>query len=128
MIPFADQGNLAEALATARRAYSVGTWLPETAGVFAGLLRRNGDDAESQSIAKTIGRGKALGDARTQSIFHLLCGEVDEGADWAEKAINEHDLSMRMIYLRFVASGSSGKMRVSYRWPKIAQALNLPQA
>jgi TolB-like protein/Tfp pilus assembly protein PilF len=121
----ADQGNLAEALATARRAYSVGTWLPETAGVFAGLLRRNGDDAESQSIAKTIGRGKALGDARTQSIFHLLCGEVDEGADWAEKAINEHDLSMRMIYLRFVVCK---ELRASHRWPKIAQALNLPQA
>jgi hypothetical protein len=62
---------------------------------------------------------------RTQSIFHLLCGEVDEGADWAEKAINEHDLSMRMIYLRFVVCK---ELRASHRWPKIAQALNLPQA
>jgi tetratricopeptide (TPR) repeat protein len=120
----ADQGDLQEALATARHAHSTGPWLPETIGVLAALLRRNGDEAESQSVAKTLGSGEALGDARSRALFHLLCGEVDKGADWAEKAIKEHDLSMRMIYLRFVVCKG---LRASHRWPKIARTLNLPQ-
>jgi hypothetical protein len=39
-------------------------------------------------------------------------------------AIKEHDLSMRMIYLRFVVCKG---LRASHRWPKIARTLNLPQ-
>jgi hypothetical protein len=46
---------------------------------------------------------------------------VDQGADWAEKAIEERDLSIS-IYLRFVVSKD---LRVSPRWPTIARRLNL---
>ncbi len=120
----ADQGNLEEALVIARRAHSIGPWLPETAGVLAGLLRRSGEETQSQSIAKTIGSGGLLGDARSQALFHLLSGELNEGADWAEKAIAEEDMSMRMVYLRFVACKD---LRASHRWPKIARMINLPQ-
>src|ERR1019366_7979899 len=93
-------------------------------GVLAALLYRSGDDAESQSIAKTLGSGGAPGDARAQALFHLLCGEVDKGADWAERAINEGDLAMRTVYIRFVACK---QLRASNRWPKIAKMINLPQ-
>ena len=117
----ADQGNLREALAAARRAHSIGAWLPETTGVLAALLYRSGEDAESQSIAKTHGSGRVPGDARAQALFHLLCGEVDKGADWA---INEGDLAMRTVYIRFVACK---QLRASNRWPKIAKMINLPQ-
>ncbi len=118
----ADQGDLSEALVIARRANSIGPWLPETTGVLAGLLRRNGEEAESRSVAQSLGSGEAVGDARNNAIFHLLCGELDEGADWAEKAIKERDLSM-MIYLRFAVCKG---LRASHRWPKIANMLNLP--
>jgi hypothetical protein len=118
----ADKGGLPLALVIARRAYAIGPWLPERIGVLAGLLRRNGDEAESQSVAQGTGSGEALGDARTHALSHLLCGELDEGADWAEKAINEHDLSM-MIDLRFVVCKG---LRASQRWPKIAKMLHLP--
>src|ERR1039458_8964065 len=120
----ADKGNLPEGLAAARRAHSIGAWLPETTGVLAALLYRSGDDAESQSIAKTLGSGGAPGDARAQALFHLLCGEVDKGADWAERAINEGDLAMRTVYIRFVACK---QLRASNRGPKIAKMINLPQ-
>jgi len=120
----ADKGNLPEALAAARRAHSIGAWLPETTAVLAALLYRSGDDAESQSIAKTLGSGGAPGDARAQALFHLLCGEVDQGADWAERAIHEGDLAMRTVYIRFVACK---QLRASNRWPKIAKMINLPQ-
>jgi hypothetical protein len=54
----------------------------------------------------------------------LLCGEVDKGVDWAERAINEGDLAMRAVYIRFVACK---QLRASNRWPKIAKMINLPQ-
>ncbi|MGA3092246.1 MAG: hypothetical protein ABSD75_26890 [Terriglobales bacterium] len=119
----ADQGDLREAPASARRAHSIGRWLPETTGVLGALPRRHGNHAESQSVAQTLGSGSALGDARAHALFHLLSGKVETGADWAEKAIQEHDLSM-IIYLRFVACKG---LRASHRWPKFARMINLPQ-
>ncbi len=120
----ADQGNLPEALAIARRAYATGPWLPDTIGVLAALLRRNGDDAESQSLVKKLGSGEALGDDRAHALFHLLCGELDPGADWTEKAVEQRDASM-MVYLRFVVCKG---LRASHRWPKIAKMVNLPES
>ncbi|MGA7448944.1 MAG: hypothetical protein WBW83_19225, partial [Terriglobales bacterium] len=63
-------------------------WSPDTIGVLAGLTRRNGEEVEA-SLAKALGSGEAIGDARAHALFHLLCGEIDDGADWAEKAIEE---------------------------------------
>jgi len=118
----ADKGDFAEALMNARRAYAIGPWFPDTTGVLAALMRRNGDEVEAKSVAKALGSGEAPGDARAHALFHLLCGEIDRGADWAEKAIEQRDPSM-MFYLRFVVCK---ELRASHRWPKIAKMINLP--
>ena len=118
---YADKGDLAEALKIARRIYAIAPWFPDGIGVLAGLTRRNGEEVES-SLAKALGSGEAMGDARAHALFHLLCGEVDRGADWAEKAIEQRDSSM-MLYLRFVVSKG---LRASHRWPRIAKMINLP--
>ena len=120
----AHKGDMAEALKIARRAYAVGSWFPDTVGVLAGLTRRNGEEIESKSLEKALGSGEALGDARAHALFHLLGGEIDQGADWVEKAITQRDPSM-MFYLRFVVSRG---LRASHRWPKIAKMINLPVA
>jgi len=52
----------------------------------------------------------------------LLCGELNQGADWVEKAIEQRDASM-MVYLRFVVCKG---LRVSHRWAQIAKMVNLP--
>ena len=119
---YADKGNLSEAIKVARHGYAVGQWFPDTIGVLAALLRRNGEAGESEYLAKSLGSGEALGDARAHMLFHLLNGEIDEGADWAEKAIDERDAST-MFYLRFVVVRP---LRASHRWPKIARMMNLP--
>ncbi|HKM84665.1 MAG TPA: hypothetical protein VJW96_00555 [Terriglobales bacterium] len=46
-----------------RRGYAIGPWFPDTIGLLAALLRRNGDEEESQSLAQTLGSGAAIGDA-----------------------------------------------------------------
>jgi hypothetical protein len=119
---FADRGDLAQALVIARRAHAIAPWYPDTIAVLAALLRRNAEAVESQSLAQTLSAGESVGDAHVLALFHLLCGEVDPGADWAEKAIEGRDLSM-MFYLRFVVCK---ELRASHRWPKIAKLLNLP--
>ncbi len=118
----ADKGEFPEALKIARRAYAVGPWYPDTVGVLAAFLRRNGEQDESHSVAKALGSGDVPGDSRGHALYHLLCGEIDRGADWAEKAIEQRDPSM-MFYLRFVVCKG---LRASHRWPKIAKMINLP--
>ena len=118
---YADQGALAQALAVARRAHAIAPWYPDTTAVLAALTRRNGDAAESQAFERALGAGDTAGGAHVHAQFHLLCGDVDQGADWTEKAIEERDQSM-LVYLRFVVCK---ELRASRRWPKIAKMLNL---
>ena len=51
-------------------------------------------------------------------------GELDQGVDWVEKAIEQRDAPM-MVYLRFVVCKG---LRASHRWPTIARMINLPQS
>jgi TolB-like protein/Tfp pilus assembly protein PilF len=118
---YADKGDLDEALKIARRAYAVGPWSPDTIGILTGLMRRKGEEVEA-SLMKALGSGEAPGDARAHALYHLLCGEIDQGADWAEKAIAQRDSSM-MLYVRFVVSR---RLRADPRWPKIAKMTRLP--
>jgi tetratricopeptide (TPR) repeat protein len=117
----AHKGEIAQALKIARRAYAVGRWFPDTVGLLAALLQRNGEEEESRSIAKELGSGETLGDARAHALFHLICGEIDQAGDWVEKAIEQRDSSMR-FYLGFVICKG---LRASHRWPKIAKMVNL---
>jgi serine/threonine-protein kinase len=118
----ADRGDLAQALSIARRAHAVAPWYLDAVAVLAALLRRSGDSDASLPLERLLGEAQQAGDAPAHALFHLLCGDVDQGADWAEKAIEERDLSIS-IYLRFVVSNG---LRASPRWPKIARKLNLP--
>jgi len=118
---YADQGDLSQALATARRAHATAPWYPDTIAVLAALLRRNGAEVESQSLLGKLGDGEAYGDARVRAMYFLLCGEIEPGADWVEKAIDQRDIAM-MIYLRFVACK---ELRASNRWRRIARTINL---
>jgi tetratricopeptide (TPR) repeat protein len=117
---YADKGDLPKALKIAQRTYAIGPWFPDDIGVLAGLTRRNGEEVES-SLMQALGSGERIGDARAHALYHLVCGEIDQGADWAEKAVEERDSSM-MLYLRFVVSKG---LRASHRWPKIAKMVNL---
>jgi tetratricopeptide (TPR) repeat protein len=118
---YADRGDLARALTIARRANAVSPWYLDTVAVLAALLRRSGDGEAAMPLVQLLDVAQGIGDAPAHSIFHLLCGNVEQGADWAEKAIDERDLSIS-IYLRFVVSKD---LRASPRWSKIAKKLNL---
>jgi tetratricopeptide (TPR) repeat protein len=119
----ADWGQLPEAVAAARQAYASGPWYPDAVATLAALLRRNGDEAESRVLFESLGDGERADDVRPRAIYHLLCGDLDEAADYLEKGIALRDNST-MYYLRFVIAKP---LRASARWPAIARMLNLPR-
>ncbi len=117
----ADWGELPEAVAAAREAYAVGHWYPDAVATLAALLRRTGQDGEGRALHQTLGSGERFGDCRAQAVYHLLMGDVDAGAHWAERAIAERDHSIQ-YYLRFVIARH---LRASHRWPRIAKSINM---
>jgi serine/threonine-protein kinase len=114
--------DLDQAVAAARRAVEVGPWYPDAVATLAATLRRRGEKQEADALYRSLGSGGQFGDARTQAVYHLICGELDTAADWVEKAIEERDHSMQ-YYLRFVIGR---RLRVSPRWAKIAHMSNIP--
>jgi serine/threonine-protein kinase len=115
-------GQLAEAVTAARKAYEVGPWYPDARATLAAVLRVTGVENEARALLQSLGTGGQSGDCRAQAVYYLMCGDVDTGADWVEKAIAERDFSM-MYYLRFVVCQP---LRASHRWPAIAKMVNLP--
>lgn len=99
--------------------FAVAPWYSDTMAVVATLARRNGDMTESHLLERAL----RAGDAHVDAQFHLLCGDVDQGGDWTEKAIEERDQS-RFAYLRFVVCK---ELRASRYWPKIAKMLVLAE-
>ena len=115
-------GQLSEAVTAARKAHAVGPWYQDARATLAALLQVSGAEDEGRALQQSLGTGEDFGDSRAQAVYHLMCGDVDSGADWTEKAIIERDFSM-MYYLRFVVCKP---LRASTRWPKIARMVNLP--
>jgi hypothetical protein len=55
--------------------------------------------------------------------FHAMCGEPDQAADWAEKAIEQRHPMVPALLRTY-----SGKvLRSSPRWPSLLRILNLPE-
>jgi serine/threonine-protein kinase len=117
-------GERAEAVAAAREAYRVGPWYPDSVATLAATLRLSGEEEEARALVERLGSGEGVGDCRARAVYHILCGEIDAGADWTEKAIAERDPGM-MFYLRFTFFRP---LRTSSRWGRIARMLNLPAA
>lgn len=117
---YASMADFPEALAVAQRAHAVAPWYLDAVAVLAALYKRAGD-AAALPLIRSLEANKAVGDAPAHALFHLLCGDVGRGADWAERAIQERDLAI-LVYLRFAFCK---ELRASDRWLRIASMLNL---
>jgi len=79
------------------------------------LATLNGEKAQAESWLAQLAPRMYLGWAT----YHLICLEIDQAADWIEKAIDERDPRVTFL-IRF--------MRTSSRWPALAEKMNLPEA
>lgn len=112
-----------EALAYAEKGVSVIPWRLPNIGLLAGVLARSGDQARAQEVLRALGDGQAHGAPCGFAMFHFLCSEIEQAAEWTEKAIEQKDQRVPMLLL----SPPYGPMlRASSRWPALARIMNLP--
>ena len=75
-------------------------------------------------MLETLGDGAAFGAPFGFVYCHLVCSEIEQAADWAEKAIER-----REPWAVFLATLALAKdLRRSSRWPALAKMMNLPGA
>jgi TolB-like protein/Tfp pilus assembly protein PilF/predicted Ser/Thr protein kinase len=116
---YASRGLIAEALASAERAHQLAPWTACTVGLLAGTCRRAGDERQSQLMDQLH---RMPGQPHWGMVLYcLICGDVDQAAQWVEKAIEQRDL-MTIIQIR---SPLAGPLRASARWPALAARANL---
>jgi serine/threonine-protein kinase len=116
-----SRGKLAEARAFAEKACSLAPWTKLLRGLFAGLLMRAGETSRASDVLAILGDGRTYRDPLGFIFYHLILGQVEQAADWVEKAIEQRDTAI--YFLRFPVGAP---LRSSARWPALARMMNLP--
>ena len=115
--------QFAEALVNAERAHALGAWDPVVMGLFGAALVNTGDRERAQQILAPLGDGSAPGTSLGLGVFQLLLGDVELGADYMTRVIDE-----RYPGILFFVNGALGApLRASTRWPAMRRMLNLPE-
>jgi TolB-like protein/Tfp pilus assembly protein PilF len=123
VLGYLEMGFMAEALASAEKAYQMAAWHPRVIGLLAGVLARTGERDRAEALIGQL--SKSQGGHVTPSgmvLYHLLCSEVEAAANWFEKAVEQRD----PILIPWLRLPLLRALRMSPRWPKIAGMMNLP--
>jgi TolB-like protein/Tfp pilus assembly protein PilF len=121
---YAHRGELAEALDAAEQAYRLASWNSRVTAALAAVLNRSGNSERAESFLEKLraSSGNAYGTPMALAVFHAMCAEPDEAADWFAKAIEQRDPAV-VGYLR---APLLKILRLSPRWPELAKLMNLP--
>ena len=122
-IGLAARNRLEEALVTAEKAHSVWPMAPHIIGLLAGLLVRTGNSGRAETLLDSLGSGEKYGAPFGLTIFHLVCSEIEQAAEWAEKVIEQGDFRLVITMSQPVLKD----LRSSSRWPGLAHRMNLPE-
>jgi serine/threonine-protein kinase len=91
-----------------------------TAGWLAAALVHRGDQAGADALIREMGDAPRPLIGRV--LYHCVCAELDQAADWYERAINGRD----PFALVFANGPLGGALRASHHWPALAKMMNLP--
>jgi TolB-like protein len=121
---YAFRGEMAEAVAAAEKAYQLASWNIRVIAILAAALIRSGDrERAAEFVDKLHASSGTYGSSMALAVFHAMCGETGEAADWFEKAIEQRDPSV-IGYLR---TPLMKPLQSSPRWPALAKVMNLPE-
>ncbi len=120
----ASRGRFEEALAPAEKAHALWPMAPHLIGLLAGLLVRTGNSSRAETLLERLGSGEKYGAPFGLVVFHLVCSEIEEAAEWAEKAIEQRDFRLVITMSQPILKD----LRSSSRWPRLARRMNLPEA
>ena len=123
----AVRGLHKEAITAAERAYCLAPWSTTTSGLFAGLLRYRGDSRRAEQLRQELLPGDQYGAPMGLSLFHMGCSELEQAAEWAEKAIEQRDTRM-ILLIAFVRALRRNVLCAESRWSAIFRTLGIPPA
>jgi serine/threonine-protein kinase len=112
------------ALAFAEKGYALPPWLVPVAGLLAGLLTRAGDTERARELIEKLQEGDPNELCCAFTIYHLLCGEIEQAVEWAQKAIERQE---QMVTMLLLPRPCGPMLRRSPRWPALARKMNLPE-
>jgi serine/threonine-protein kinase len=114
----------AEALAFAETAYARHPQVPWTIGQLAGALARTGQSGRSRALADQL-RPDIFGAPFGLALVAIGARDLDQAADWLEKAIEQRDLWVS--FLLNVGTMGGRVMWSSPRWPRLAKLMNVSE-
>lgn len=98
-------------------------WFPGVVGLLAGLFVRTGSQGRAERLLGKLRSDQAYSAPIGWCAFHLLCSEIDQAADWIEKAIQQrHPRAIMML-----SGPPRTLLQSSSRWPALAKLMNLPE-
>jgi hypothetical protein len=112
-----SRGELAEARKVAERSVTAAPWMPLPMGLFAGLLRRLGDDVKADTLVS------AFQSAGGAVIYHLVCENYENGAESCANAIAQGEMRPLMW---IGASAFLRSLRSTTCWSTVVRLMNLP--
>jgi eukaryotic-like serine/threonine-protein kinase len=118
------RGAIPESLRFAEMAYARSPQSPWAIGQLAGALARDGQLERSNALAEILRPGTAFGAPFGLALVALGAGDLDDAADWLEKAIAQRD--MWVSFLLNVGNIGGRAMWSSPRWPRLASLMNVP--
>ena len=117
-------GHVEEAVAISERAIQLAPWFKPIVALRAAMLRRIGQaEVAERMCAEHLRPGDHYGDPIGPAMFHLLNGEMDDVADWTQKAIEQ-----RQVAVLFFLNAHATALRSTRRWPALAKMMNLSGA
>lgn len=117
------QGLHDDALVSAERAYELAPWNLRVIGLRAGTLVRAGHIVKAEELLDRLNPPSVYGVPTARMLFHQVCAEFEQGADWAERAIEQRD-PVAVIHL---LGPDTKAWRSSTRWPELARMMKLSE-
>jgi len=112
----ASRGKYTTAYACARKAWKLAPLAPLNIAERAAGLRRVGRRGAARKLLAGLATEDACQVPMARMIYHLICSEIDQAANWAEKAIAQREPSI----IGFLVSPAAKDLRASPRWAAIA--------
>ena len=113
-------GRIAEAVASAEKAYSLTPSNSMCWGLLAAALARSGQNDRSSALLRKHGQSPTPVWGRVW--YHLLRSEIDEAAHWYEVTIDQRE----SFAVMFPSYPLVAPLRESHHWPRLAAMMNLP--
>src|SRR5262245_29986770 len=90
------------------------------------MLARTGNEARANVLLDQLRPGTSYGAPFGLALYYLAVEDLDQCADWLEKAIDQRD--PYVSFLLNVGNFGGRVMWSSPRWPRLAQLMNVPPA